>query len=62
MTLREPCDSPSLRAVPQEIYVLARVSSIRSQPDVQFFPDPWRMLYDNALYHASNVELGLVES
>ena len=63
MTMRDPRDTRSLREVPKELYVLVRVSSIRSQqPDVQFIPDPWRMLYDNALYHASNVELGLSES
>ena len=61
MTLREPRDCRSLRTIPKAIYVLVRVSSIRSQPDAQFFPDPWRMLYDNALYHASDVELALAD-
>ena len=63
MTIRESHDDELASKVtaPTEIYVLVRVSSIRSEPSVQFYPDPWRMLYDGRLYHASNVELGLIE-
>ena len=61
MSIRDPRDNEVPREVPTEIYVLVRVSGIRSEPLVQFHLDPWRMLYDGRLYHASNVELGLIE-
>ena len=59
MTIREPRDPRALRHVPKEVYVLVRVS-VLSQPRAQFFPDPWRMLYDGTLHHTSNVEVAVV--
>lgn len=57
MTLREP------NAVPREIYVLARIWSVRSENvgNIRFkmYPDPHRMLYDRALKVVSDVEVVL---
>ena len=44
---------------PQNIYVLVRVSSVRSQPSVQMYPDPWRLLCEGRLKHVSDVDMAL---
>lgn len=44
---------------PQSVYVLVRVSSVRSSPDFQMFPDPWKMLCEGRLRHTSDVEIAL---
>ena len=61
MTIRNPAEYQSLQEMPMEIYVLVRVSSIRSQASLRFYADPWRRLYEGDLYHASDVQLGLKE-
>lgn len=47
---------------PAYIYVLARVSHTLSSPIVQWYPNPWRMLCEGHMQHASDVQLCIRDS
>ena len=45
------------KQIPKHVYVLVRISSVRSQPSVQMYPDPWRLLAEGRLRHVSDVDM-----
>lgn len=53
----------SLRSdkIPPAIYVLVRVSSVRTQPEMVMYPDPWRCLFDGTLQIVSDVEMKIAD-
>ena len=48
--------------VPQAMYVLVRVSSIRNEPEVVMYPDPWRCLFGGHLRIVSDVNMTIASS